>query len=353
MRVCIATVASPGIEGGAEAHARNLATAFREAGHLVQTLEMPFYYWPASATELSMERWQGFDFMPFRGGQIDRMVCLKFPTYAIQHPSKVVWLLHQHRPVYDLWDTPYGLSSGKPEDVALRDKVVAFDERFLQGVPVFANSRRVSERLAHYNGLGSTPLYHPPSDAGRFHCFPAEPYIFFPSRFETLKRQELLVRAIMQCRSPITAVLSGAGGQFERISSLVEELGAGDRVRLLGSVTRAELIELYANALGVFFGPLDEDYGYVTLEAMLSGKPVITCTDSGGPLEFVVDGETGYVVPPDAGAIAAAIERLAGAPSRATEMGRNGRARYDGLGISWQRVVETLSTAAAPASAAA
>ena len=40
-------------------------------------------------------------------------------------------------------------------------------------------------------------------------------------------------------------------------------------------------------ALGVIFPPLDEDYGYVTLEAMLAAKPVITCTDSGGPLEFV------------------------------------------------------------------
>ena len=46
----------------------------------------------------------------------------------------------------------------------------------------------------------------------------------------------------------------------------------------------------YAHSLGVIFPAVDEDYGYVTLEAMLSSKPVITCADSGGPLEFVVDG---------------------------------------------------------------
>jgi glycosyltransferase involved in cell wall biosynthesis len=353
MRVGIATVASPGIEGGAEAHARNLAAAFRDAGHLVQTLEMPFYYAPPGAARISMERWEAFDFLPYRGGQIDRMVCLKFPAYAIRHPGKVVWLLHQHRPVYDLWDTPYGLSPASAEAAALREAVMAFDRRHLQDAPVFANSRRVAERLRDYNGLGSTPLYHPPSEAERFHCFPAEPYIFFPSRFETLKRQELLVRAITLSTSRVTAVFAGTGGQFERIRALVEELGAGDRVRLLGSVTRAEVIELYANALGVFFGPLDEDYGYVTLEAMLSGKPVITCTDSGGPLEFVVEGETGFVAPPEPAAIADAIDRLAAAPARAAALGRNGRARYDGLGISWSAVVEALSSATAPGQAAA
>lgn len=351
MRVCIATVNSPGIEGGAEAHARNLAAAFREAGHLVQTLEMPFHYSPTDAVADSMQKWQAIDFTRYRGGQIDHMVCLKFPAYALQHPSKVVWLLHQHRPVYDLWETPFGLSAANAGDVALRDSIVAFDQRYLADVPVFANSRRVSERLRQFNGIQSRPLYHPPSDAERLHCFPAESYIFFPSRFETLKRQELLIRAIKHCHMPVTAVFSGTGGQFDRIAALVAELDAGDRVRLLGSVTRSELIELYANALGVFFGPLDEDYGYVTLEAMLSSKPVITCTDSGGPLEFVIDGETGFVVPPEPEAIAAAIDRLASNPKRAGELGRNGRDRYRALGISWPAVVEALSTGAARAAA--
>src|SRR3569623_1624837 len=323
------------------------------AGSVRSTWSSTFHYSPPSATRLSMERWEAFDFLPYRGGQIDRMVCLKFPTYAIQHPSKVVWLLHQHRPVYDLWDTPYGLSPANAEEAALRNDVMAFDRRYLDGVPVFANSRRVAERLAHYNGLSSMPLYHPPSEAERFHCFPAEPYIFFPSRFETLKRQELLVRAITLSKSKVTAVFSGTGGQFERVKALVEELGAGDRVRLLGSVTRAELIELYADALGVIYGPLDEDYGYVTLEAKLAGKPVITCTDSGGPLEFVVDGETGFVPAPEPAAIAEAIDRLAAAPARAAELGRTGRARCDGLGISWSAVVEALSTATTPSRAAA
>jgi glycosyltransferase involved in cell wall biosynthesis len=45
----------------------------------------------------------------------------------------------------------------------------------------------------------------------------------------------------------------------------------------------------------VLFAPYQEDYGYVTLEAFLSRKPVITARDSGGTLEFVEDGVNGYV----------------------------------------------------------
>ena len=92
----------------------------------------------------------------------------------------------------------------------------------------------------------------------------------------------------------------------------------------------------------MFFGPFDEDYGYVTLEAMLSAKPVITCSDSGGPLEFVVPGETGHVVPPEPEAIAQAIEDLAADAALAADMGRNGRAHYESLDINWQNVVQKL-----------
>ncbi len=82
------------------------------------------------------------------------------------------------------------------------------------------------------------------------------------------------------------------------------------------------MLNLYAHASAVFFGPLDEDYGYVTLEAMLSSKPVITCRDSGGPLEFVVNNETGYVTEPEPEEIAAALEKLMGDAALAKRWGR-------------------------------
>jgi glycosyltransferase involved in cell wall biosynthesis len=117
-------------------------------------------------------------------------------------------------------------------------------------------------------------------------------------------------------------------------------------VRFVGAVSRAEMIALYARCAAVFFGPLDEDYGYVTLEAMLSGKPVITCTDSGGPLEFVLHGETGWIAEPHPEAVAVALEKVMADPVAAAEMGRAGRERIEAMEIGWDHVVAQLIEAA-------
>ena len=90
------------------------------------------------------------------------------------------------------------------------------------------------------------------------------------------------------------------------------------------------------------YPPYDEDYGYITLEAMLSSKPVITCRDSGGPLEFIRDGGSGHVVEPAPEAVAEAMMRLLENRSRAAEFGRAGRQEYLQKGISWEDVVEKL-----------
>jgi glycosyltransferase involved in cell wall biosynthesis len=80
----------------------------------------------------------------------------------------------------------------------------------------------------------------------------------------------------------------------------------------------------------------------VTLEAMLSSKPVITCADSGGPLEFVVDGQTGLTADPTPESLARAMDALWTDRRGAAAMGEAGRARYQDLDISWANVVEKL-----------
>ncbi|MEO3386177.1 glycosyltransferase family 4 protein [Mesorhizobium sp. CAU 1741] len=342
MRVGIATVYTPGIRGGAEFLADGLAEAVRAAGHSLHLIRLPFFFDPPAAAGETMDRAAALDFSRYGGGQIDRLICLKFPAYLIDHPKKSVWLLHQHRSAYDLYGGRYGWQKGRADTDALRDRIIAADNAGLGDVPVYTIAARVSQRLNDFNGIASTPLYHPPADEHAFHCARALPYIFAPSRLEALKRQDLLLRAIAACRTPVQAIFAGAGSMQPQLERLAGELGIRDRVRFLGEISRAEMIELYANALGVFFGPLDEDYGYVTLEAMLSQKPVVTCTDSGGPLEFVIDGETGIVCAPEAQAVAAALEDLAADPARAAELGRAGRARYDTMGIGWDHVVSAL-----------
>ena len=105
-------------------------------------------------------------------------------------------------------------------------------------------------------------------------------------------------------------VVAGEGTQRGDAERAAERAGVADRVMFLGTVGDDDLIELYAGALAVVYPPYDEDFGYVTLEAFLARKPVVTCSDSGGPNEFVIDGVNGCVCDPSADAIGAAIRLL-------------------------------------------
>ena len=124
--------------------------------------------------------------------------------------------------------------------------------------------------------------------------------------------------------SGVKLVLVGRGPDEQQLRAKVDRLGVGDRVRFEIGPPDERLHELYANALGVYFGPFDEDYGYVTIEGFAAKRPVITLTDAGGPLEFVEDGRTGLVAEPDPRAIAAAIDRLAADRELAPRLGTAG-----------------------------
>jgi len=290
-----------------------------------------------------MDAWERENFNHFDCGPVDRVICLKFPSYYLQHPEKTIWLMHQHRSVYELFNTQYGESEQTPSAAEFRKEVIFRDTKAFKGArQVFTISARVSERMKLYNNVASTPIYQPPAHAEKFYCNEQLDYVFFPSRLESLKRQELLVRAMARCRAPVAAIIAGDGGARPELERLISELDVGDRVRLIGRINDEEMRVWYANALGVFFGPFDEDYGFITLEAMLSSKPVITCTDSGGPLDFVVDGETGFVVAPEPEGVADAIEFLYADKQRAKRLGDAGQERYRAFDISWSRVVEKL-----------
>lgn len=346
MKIVIAAIQTPFIKGGAEYHIEGLQAALTAHGHVVERVSMPFRFNPIEQVRRSMDIWEDEDFTLLNGHEADRVICLQFPAYYVKHPRKVLWLLHQFRLVYDLWDTPFASGAKQERDVhKLRDEIIEHDNEALAEIPLrFANSRNVAGRLERFNGISSTPLYHPPFSADRFFTATAENYIYAPSRLEEAKRQDLLIRAMAHVRSPIGVVLSGEGGQRARLETLVAELDLASRVHFLGHVTEDEKLGLYAHSLAVFFGPYDEDYGYVTLEAMLASKPVITCTDSGGPLEFTRAEETGCVVDPEPEEIAHAIDSLYADKTRAAEMGRQGRETYQRMGISWANVVDELTT---------
>jgi len=218
-------------------------------------------------------------------------------------------------------------------------------------VGLFSIARTVSARLEKFNGLVAEPLYHPPRLAGRLQSGPYGDYILTVTRLEHVKRVDLAIEAFQKVDRSLRLVIAGDGSVRPRLEARIDELDLRHRVSLLGRVSDERLIELYAGARGVLFAPYDEDYGYVTLEAFLARKPVVTASDSGGTLEFVEDGTNGIVAAPSAEAIAAAINRLAADARAAARLGDNGyeRART----VTWDGVVERLVGAAERRQAAA
>jgi len=178
-----------------------------------------------------------------------------------------------------------------------------------------------------------------------FYNKPGKDYFLFPSRITGVKRQWLAIRALAHCRERVRIRFAGepdSPGQQTECANIVRELKVSDRIEWLGMVSEEHKRDLYANCLGVIFPPVDEDYGYVTLEAMLSSKPVITCSDSGGPLEFVMHGKNGLVADPNPESLARAMDALWIDRRCAAYLGAAGRARYEDLHISWANVVEKL-----------
>lgn len=343
MRIALATVQVPFISGGAEIMTSELARSLNEHGHKVEIVSIPFRFNPPQEVLRGMNCWTAEYFDRFDCGSVDKVVCLKFPSFYLQHHNKCVWLMHQHRSVYELFDTPYGESSSNPDAVFLRDEIIRRDTIALkEAKKVYTISKRVSSRMKQYNGIDSSELYQPPRLHNRFQVGNQLPYIFFPSRLERLKRQELLIRSVIHLTSPTVVIIAGEGGQRGHLESLISELNLSNRIRLLGNISFNDMVQWYSNSLGIFFGPYDEDYGFITLEAMLSGKPVITCTDSGGPLEFVVDHQTGYIVEPSPEAVADAIDKLYFDRSKAKSMGYDALKNYHELNISWTNVVSNI-----------
>jgi len=151
------------------------------------------------------------------------------------------------------------------------------------------NSRNTAQRVEHFNGVSARPLYHPPPLAGHLRSGAYGDYMLVVARLEPLKRIDLVLRALARVSSQVRLVIVGDGSQRMALEGTAAAMNVGHRVTFAGPLWGEPVADLYAGALGVVYAPFDEDYGYVTLESFLAGKPMITTTDAGGPLEFVRD----------------------------------------------------------------
>lgn len=344
MRIAILTTQVPFISGGAEILASGLKDALIQRGHQAELVTIPFKWYPPETLQKQIQACSLLDVSSF-ADPVDLTIALKFPAYLASHPKKVLWLVHQHRMAYDFWGTPY-TDLNTPVGEVTRHAIIQADQALLESCEKrYTISKNVSARLLKYNGLESQPLYPPPSTPELYYCAEGGDYLFFPSRLNHSKRQRLVIQALALTRHPVRVVFAGAPDCPARLSELTDlaaQLGVADRVEILDHVSETRKIRLYAESLAVVFPPVDEDYGYVTIEAMLASKAVITCTDSGGPLEFVKHRETGWICESQPTALAEAMDQVWNDQRLARKLGQGAREQVQALKLGWDPVIGAL-----------
>lgn len=340
-RILICATQVPFVRGGAEYLVEGLRDALRERGHSVDVVALPFQWHPVERIAESALAWRMLDISQVNGQPVDLVIATKFPSYLVRHPRKVAWLVHQHRQAYDWYGTPLSDFANTPEHRAARDQIFRMDAQGLgECAARYTISRNVSGRLQRFNGLGSTPLYPPSRYAAQLYAGPYGDYILSSARLDRAKRLDLLLEALARTAAPVRAIFAGSGPDRERLEAVAARLGLGERVRFLGFVPDAELVALYAGARAVYYAPIDEDYGFATVEAFGAARPMVTTDDAGGVLEFVRHAENGLISSPDPAAIARHLNLLSARADLAARLGETGRPLVGG--ITWERVVAAL-----------
>ncbi|AQV96484.1 group 1 glycosyl transferase [Cupriavidus necator] len=402
MKIAIVAPSSvPYVIGGAE----NLWWGLQAALNARPGIEAELIKLPSPERNLaeilaSYRRFAALDLLHF-----DLVISTKYPAWAIRHPNHVVYLQHTLRGLYDTYpdhlpasfDSGAAAALGLPAPVieALRltrpgdltvDAVTEALQAAMQHAPdsslwAFpgAFSRAVVHLLdaiamqpghiAHYGAIAETvarrqdyfpagakvSVHHHPTGlkkADHPAGGPVHEGIFSASRLDRPKRIDLVIEGYLRAEVDVPLRIAGSGPDEARLRALA---GGHPNIHFLGRLTDAQLAQEYARALFVPFMPRDEDYGLITVEAMQAGKAVLTTADAGGPTELVTHGQNGLVVPPEAGAVAAAMRQLCHDRNATIEMGMLGAARiapvtWEGLCeamLSWSR--KPAATTAAPA----
>lgn len=341
-RIAVVTSSPPFAEGGHLVMARELVRALKEEGHeagLIVTPQNRFgqqgsAYLAAWCTDVELAHEEQ---------RIDQVISLRFPGYAVQHPNHVLWLNHRMREYYDLWDQFSSHLTWKQgiKERARRALIHTVDKHLFNKMRRrFVISATVQARLQRFGRIQSDVLYPPPPQRDYRHDGYGN-YLFGVSRLAPLKRFDLVLRALAEPEAAsIQCVIAGEGSELDKLRKLASHLDIAHRVKFAGRLSDAEMIDHLARCRAVVFPPFNEDYGFVTVEAYMCGKAVITCTDSGGPAELVQDGVAGFVTAPTPEALAAAMRTVMDDKNLAMRMGEAGASIARGM--TWSGAIQRL-----------
>lgn len=325
------------------------------------------------------------DFYNLDLSHFDAIISTKYPAWMTSHPNHICYMFHCLRGFYDTYytmnmpeDVDAGqnsyilrvceyieLSHGNPDikemfrllDVLWENRseipsaFFAFPHPFIRKIiryldfaalskinegAFFSLSETVKKRTEYFpDGIDPKVLYLP-SHLTRFHTDSYQ-YLFTISRLDAPKRIDLIIKSMKYVESDINLIIAGRGPEEVRL----KELAADDkRIKFVGFVNDDALVDYYANALAVVFVPFDEDYGLITIESMMSHKPVITCSDSGGTTEFIEHSITGYIAEPNAKSLGKMMNLIAGDKEKSIEMGNKAYQKVQE--ITWKSTVDPL-----------
>ncbi|MFT0171986.1 glycosyltransferase family 4 protein [Paraburkholderia mimosarum] len=343
MKVLIVNNMAPFVWGGAEELAANLQRNLIINGHDAEIMRIPFQWEPAARIPSQMLMVRAFELW-----NVDHVIALKFPAFYIRHPKKTLWLLHQYRQAYDLFDA--GQTNLPPGSAGEELKALitnADNQAFAESRRIFTNSEVTQQRLKKYNGFDADVLLPPINNPELFSNKDSRGYVFAGGRVNGMKRQHLLIEAMRHASPKAKLVVAGPPDTPEdaqKLERMVSEYGLGDRVKLdLRFLPRETYAEYLNHAAAVAYLPFDEDsLGYVAMEAATAHKALLTTTDSGGILGLVKDGRTGWVTEPVPAALAGAIDEVVAKPSVTQRYGEGAHDIWTSFGITWPATVEAL-----------
>jgi len=327
-----------------------------------------------------------YNFYTLDVSHFDAVICTKYPAWMVQHPNCIFYVQHCLRGLYDTYHftrlptevnrgnvyidqildkmdaepTPPSLHSFFHAVFALKEHIheipaeyFAFPGPFIRRIlmyldgfglsqlpswrPYYCISETVKKREEYFPRKDAEIVaFHHPSFLKNYKHGEYN-HIFMVSRLDGPKRIDMLVKAMKYVKGNVNLYIAGTGPMEKEL----KQLAAGDdRIKFLGFVNDEEVEEYYANSLVIPYFPYDEDFGLITIEAMMHGKPVITTVDSGGPTEFVKNHETGFVTEFDPKEIGKKIDYFVEHPDEARRMGQNAYQRVKN--ITWVDTVNKL-----------
>lgn len=344
MKIALCSTYVPFIKGGYRNIVDWLEFELLRYGHKVEKVYLP----QVDNPDLLMQQMSALRLVDLSSA--DKIICFRPQAHLIPHDNKVVWFIHHIRVLYDLWDSPYRFFPDNIKYRIIKEKVTEIDTNSLkEAKKVFSNSKVVLDRLKHFNKISAEVLYPPVHQPERFYCQDFNDEILSVCRLVHHKRIHLLIEAMAYTHTDVKLRICGEAendSYLNELTTLIQKHNLHERVFISNTwISEEEKINRLSSCLCLAYIPFDEDsYGFPSIEASLSSKPILTTTDSGGVIELVQNKINGYICEPNPQAISEAMDQLYLNKNLTKSLGLNAKHRLEDLDITWSSVVERLLT---------